>query len=137
VGAALTADAHADPDSPAWPRVGGVMIAMLVLTVYFAVVAMTGGYLVSQLLTLRSFEAVRSGLQQELGAADLALFAVKALGLGAIVALSARRAARNPTESVGSEAVGRAFVASLLAAMLYSGAVTVAFYLWRGPPLPP
>lgn len=133
-GAGLTGLAASEPEAPAWPRIGALAIATPVLTIYFAAVAVTGGYLVSQLLTLRTFEAVRAGLVQELAPSDLVLFLVKTAGLGAIVGLCALRAGRRPADE---DAPGRAFAATLLVAMLYSGAVTVAFYLWRGPPLPP
>ena len=119
-------------------RVLGMVVSVLALTVYFGAVAIVAGYLTSQLLTLRSFDAVRDGLQQELRLLDLPLFLVKSAGLGAIVALSAQPA---PAEGRSTQPIAalvrRAFATSVLACMAYSGAVTFAFYALVGPPAPP
>jgi phospholipid/cholesterol/gamma-HCH transport system permease protein len=117
----------------------GTIVSMLALTVYFGVVAILAGYLTSQLLTLRSFEAVKGGFQQELRWLDLPLFVVKGAGLGAIVGRCARSrpgaSPGSPTEiAVWSR---RAFTASLVGCMAYSGCATVVFYALVGPPAPP
>ena len=119
-------------------RVLGMVVSMLALTVYFGAVAIVAGYLTSQLLTLRSFDAVRDGFQQELRVLDLLLFFVKGAGLGAIVAWSAQRGpAENASTQPIAVSVRRAFATSVLGCMAYSGAVTLVFYALVGPPAPP
>lgn len=135
-GATLCAESR--DGSPDWPRVLGSAIAVVCLAVHFAAVAMLGGFLVSQLLTLRTFEAVRSGLEQELAWFDLPLFVVKAGGLGAIVATIACRlplAGRSTTALAA--AMGRMFTLALLVCALYSAGITGALYAWLGAPPPP
>jgi ABC-type transporter Mla maintaining outer membrane lipid asymmetry permease subunit MlaE len=122
-----------------WPRIAATSIASLALAIHFAAVAIIGAFLVSQLVTLRTFDAVREGLQRELAWFDLPLFAGKSLGLGMIVgwfgchfAIEARS---SPSEI--ARASSRAFVSSLMAGAVYSIGLTIVLYAIIGAPQPP
>jgi len=128
-----------DADDGGSPRLLGTMISMLALTVYFGAVAILAGYLTSQLLTLRSFEAVQDGFQQELRWLDLPLFVLKGAGLGAIVGACSRSRPGDQRTSPADVAASarRAFAASVVACMAYSGCTTMLFYAVVGAPAPP
>jgi ABC-type transporter Mla maintaining outer membrane lipid asymmetry permease subunit MlaE len=120
-------------------RLAGGAVAALALAIYFAVLAMVGGYAVSQLLTIRTFAAVQSGVQQELGWIDLPVFVLKAGGLGALVAWRAATAQPGGSHSASAVArhTSRSFASSLVAAALFSATVTLLLYLLIGAPAPP
>ncbi len=120
-----------------YPRLIGVIVSVVVLTVYFSVVGIAGGYGVSLSITEPSFEALRAGFSGALVPADLALFLVKGAGLGSIVGwfschfgLEVRS---SPTE-VPKQA-SRAVVASLVGCIAFNTLVTAAFYWIVGPPV--
>ncbi len=119
------------------PRLVATVVSVLVLTVYFSVVAIAGGYLVSLAITAPSFAALRSGFAEAMVPADLALFAVKGVGLGTIVGwLSCHfglEVQSSPTEV--PQKASRAVVMSVLGAVVYNTAVTAAFYWLVGPPV--
>jgi ABC-type transporter Mla maintaining outer membrane lipid asymmetry permease subunit MlaE len=68
-----------------WPRIVASVVSVLVLTVYFAAIAVGGGYVVSMLVASPTFGALRSGFAAALVPLDLLLFVVKGTGLGLIV----------------------------------------------------
>lgn len=123
----------------AWPRVAGATIALSVLAVYFAAIAMFAGYATSQALTLRTFDAVRAGFQQELSWFDAPLFLFKTAGLGAIVGYVSLRFALEARASAAGVALAasRAYVWSLVGGGGFSIGVTVVRYVITGAPQPP
>ncbi len=112
------------------PRLVGAVVSVLVLIVYFSVVAILGGYLVSLLIIAPSFDALRSGFAQALSPADLALFLIKGVGLGTMVGwLSSHYGLEvmgSPTEV--PQKASRAVVMSLLGCVVFNTAVTAVFY---------
>lgn len=112
------------------PRLIGAVVSVLVLIVYFSVVAIAGGYAVSLLIIAPSFDALRAGFAQALSLADLPLFLVKGVGLGTLVGwLSCHYGLQvhgSPTEV--PQKASRAVVMSLLGCVVYNTAVTAAFY---------
>lgn len=120
-----------------WPRLVGVVVSVLVLMVYFAVVAIVGGYLVSVPIIPSSFAALRSGFSEALGAGDLFLFLGKGVGLGTIVGWSSchfgLQVSVSPTEV--PQMASRAVVTSLLGCVVFNTAVTAAFYWAVGSPM--
>lgn len=125
-------------DMASWPRIMGTMVASSALAVYFAVSGMLGAYLMSQALTVRTFDAVREGFHMELAWFDLPLFAVKTGGLGAIVAwLGSREARRAGTPADVAEASSRVFVRALMLGGVFSIGLTMALYALTGAPAPP
>jgi phospholipid/cholesterol/gamma-HCH transport system permease protein len=120
-----------------FPRLVGVVVSVLVLMVYFSVVAVLGGFVVSVPVISPSFGALRAGLEQALGVADLVLFLCKGIGLGAIVGwISCHYGLQvrgSPTEV--PQMASRAVVTSLLGAVIFNTGVTAAFYWAVGSPM--
>lgn len=121
-----------------FPRLVGSVVSVLALMVYFSVVAIAGGYLVSLLIISPSFDAMRHGFASALHPMDLGLYLVKGTGLGALVGwlcchygLEVRT---SPTEV--PQKASRAVVMSLLGCVVYNTAVTAAFYALVGSPMP-
>lgn len=137
-GTAMAADLRHHP-SAAHPRVLAIAIAVFALSIYFAMVAMLGGYMVSAAFTLRTVDAVHAGLQQELGWLDLPLFVLKTGGLGWLVGSLAHKNATTAKDDPVqiAEGASRTFVRSLLYGAVYSASLTFVLYLITGAPQPP
>ena len=120
-----------------FPRLVASIVSVLVLTVYFSVVSIAGGYLVSLAINAPSFTALRYGFAEALVPADLALYLVKGTGLGAIVGLLSchygLEVASSPTEV--PQMASRAVVMSVLGCVAYNTGVTAVFYWVVGPPV--
>lgn len=119
------------------PRLIGAIVSVLVLTVYFSVVAVAGGYSVSLLITAPSFSALRSGFAEALVPADLALFLAKGVGLGLIVGWLAchfgLEVKSSPTEV--PQKASAAVVMTLFGCVAFNLLVTAMFYWIVGPPI--
>ncbi len=119
------------------PRLIGAIASVLVLTVYFSVVAVAGGYTVSLLINAPSFSALRTGFAEALVPADLALFLVKGVGLGLIVGwLSCHfglEVKSSPTEV--PQKASTAVVMTLFGCVAFNLMVTAMFYWLVGPPI--
>jgi phospholipid/cholesterol/gamma-HCH transport system permease protein len=122
-----------------YPRVIATVISVLVLTVYFAAIAVGGGYVVSLLVASPTFGSLRSGFSAALVPFDLPLFLTKGTGLGLIVGWFSchfgLQVGSSPTE-VPMQA-SRAVVMTLVACVAYSTVVTVLFYWAVGVPTTP
>lgn len=119
------------------PRLGGAVVSVLLLMVYFSTVAILGGYLVSNLIISPSFEALRAGFTEALRPADFGLYLAKGVGLGTIVGLLACHfgldVKASPTEV--PQKASSAVVMAILGCVVWSTTVTVAFYAIYGPPV--
>ena len=119
------------------PRLLGVVVSVLALMVYFGVVAIVGGYIVSLPIIPSSFGALRAGFSEALGPADLLLFFGKGVGLGTIVGWASchfgLQVSVSPTEV--PQMASRAVVTSLLGCVVFNTAVTAAFYWAVGSPM--
>jgi phospholipid/cholesterol/gamma-HCH transport system permease protein len=120
-----------------WPRLVGCIISVMVLTVYFGMVAIMGGYAVGLVLDAASVTDLQSGFASALGVGDLVLYLVKSTGLGLIVGwlcchfgLSVQN---SPTEV--PQKASQAVIMSLLASVIFNTVVTAAFYWVVGPPI--
>jgi phospholipid/cholesterol/gamma-HCH transport system permease protein len=118
-----------------FPRITGVVVSVLVLTVYFSVLAITGSVIVA--LTLgASPAAIHSGVAQAIRVEDFVLYVVKGVGCGVIVGwmccFFGLQVKSSPTEVPLNSA--RAVVRSVLGCVVFSFAVTVAYYGWVGTP---
>jgi phospholipid/cholesterol/gamma-HCH transport system permease protein len=140
VGAEILALSSLGIDPPryvVWPRLVGVIVSVLTLMVYFSVVAIVGGYLVSLPIFPSSFGALRAGFAETLGPPDLLLFLGKGVGLGTIVGWAAchfgLQVSVSPTEV--PQMASRAVVTSLLACVVFNTAATAAFYWVVGSPM--
>lgn len=119
------------------PRIIATVVSVLVLTVYFSVVAIIGGYIVSLFMTSTSFAALRAGFAEALGPADLLLFLLKGTGLGVIVGWMSchfgLQVKTSPTE-VPRQA-SRAVMLSLFGCVAYNTLITACFYWLVGAPI--
>ena len=118
------------------PRLTAMVLSVLVLTVYFIVVAVGGAFLATVILGSPSPVAMRQGLAEMLSVADLVLFLVKGIGCGLLIGWMCCHfgfRVRTSTTEVPLM-TGKAVVRSVLGCVLYSFAVTVAFYTVVGPP---
>lgn len=113
-----------------WPRFIGSVVSVLVLTVYFGMIAILSGCVMGLMLGSSTFGDLQVGFASALNRADIVLYVVKCTGLGTLVGwlcchfgLSVEG---SPTEV--PEKASKAVIMSLLACVAYNTAVTAAFY---------
>jgi phospholipid/cholesterol/gamma-HCH transport system permease protein len=120
-----------------WPRVIASIVSVVVLMVYFSVIAVMSAALVGQSILGPSPVELRAGIGRALLPHDLVLFVSKGVGLGAILGWFSCHyglgVKSSPTE-VPRQA-SRAVVNTLLGCIAYDTALTVVFYWFAGPPL--
>lgn len=120
-----------------WPRLIGSIVSVLVLTIYFAMIAILGGFLIASFISSPSFDSIRSGFQEALRPTDLFLFLAKGVGLGTTIGVVCchygLRVQTSPTEV--PQAASRAVMLSLFSAVALNTAATVLFYWIEGPPI--
>lgn len=68
-------------------RVTGVMVAMFILTIYFNIAAVLGGYLFSSIFSRINFSSFINGFVSTLKVADLGVSAIKSIVFGLIISL--------------------------------------------------
>lgn len=119
------------------PRLVAAVVSVLVLMIYFSVVALFGAFVLAQLTANATWGSLYSGLSRGVMAFDLGLFLLKGVGLGTIVGwLSCHyglQVKSSPTEV--PQQASRAVVMSLLCGVVYSTFITALFYWVVGPPL--
>jgi phospholipid/cholesterol/gamma-HCH transport system permease protein len=120
-----------------WPRLVGAIVSVMVLTVYFGILAIMSGYLVGVFIGASTFSALQSGFAEALVPEDLALYLLKCTGLGLLVGwlschygLDVRS---SPTEV--PQQASKAVIMSLLTSVIFNTVVTAAFYMIVGPPV--
>ena len=119
------------------PRLVATIVSVLVLMIYFSVVAIFGAFVVAQLTATASWGSLYSGVSRGVMPFDLGLFLLKGVGLGAIVGWLCchygLQVKSSPTEV--PQQASRAVVMSLLCGVVYSTFVTALFYWLVGPPI--
>jgi phospholipid/cholesterol/gamma-HCH transport system permease protein len=119
------------------PRLVASIVSVLVLMIYFSVVAIFGAFVVAQLTATASWGSLYSGVSRGVMSFDLGLFLLKGVGLGAIVGWLCchygLQVKSSPTEV--PQQASRAVVMSLLCGVVYSTFVTALFYWFVGPPI--
>ena len=119
------------------PRLVASVVSVLVLMIYFSVVAIFGAFLVAQLTANASWVSLYSGVSRGVLPFDLGLFLFKGVGLGTIVGWLCchygLQVKSSPTEV--PQKASRAVVMSLLCGVVYSTFATVLFYWLVGPPI--
>jgi len=119
------------------PRLVASIVSVLVLMIYFSVVAIFGAFVVAQLTANATWGSLYSGVSRGVLPFDLGLFLVKGIGLGAIVGWLCchygLQVKSSPTEV--PQKASRAVVMSLLCGVVYSTFVTAMFYWIVGPPI--
>ena len=108
------------------PRFVGVMVAMIVLNIYFSVMGLLGSYLIASFIAQIPFADYGKNLLSVLTAGDLAVSMVKAVVFGGIVSLVSTYAGfsvnRASTEipQAGIKAVGKCFIWIIVADAMIS-----------------
>ena len=119
------------------PRLVATIVSVLVLMIYFSVVAIFGAFMVAQLTATATWGSLYSGVSRGVMPFDLGLFLLKGVGLGAIVGWLCchygLQVKSSPTEV--PQQASRAVVMSLLCGVVYSTFVTALFYWLVGPPI--
>lgn len=119
------------------PRLVASIVSVLVLMIYFSVVAILGAFTVAQLTAAATWGSLYSGVSRGVMPFDLGLFLLKGVGLGAIVGWLCchygLQVKSSPTEV--PQQASRAVVMSLLCGVVYSTFVTALFYWLVGPPI--
>ncbi|HVU01644.1 MAG TPA: ABC transporter permease [Polyangiaceae bacterium] len=120
-----------------WPRMTGAVVSVLVLTVYFGIVAITSAYLVGVWMGASTFQALQTGFAEALVVEDAALYLLKATGLGLLVGLLAchygLEVRVSPTEV--PQQASKAVIMTLLTCVIFNTLVTAGFYMVVGPPM--
>jgi phospholipid/cholesterol/gamma-HCH transport system permease protein len=120
-----------------WPRLTGAILGVLILTVYFGMIAILGACVVGVSMGAATFGALQSGFSEALLPADIALYFVKSGGLGVLVGwLSCHYGLDvrvSPTEV--PQKASQAVIMSLLGCVIYNTVVTAGFYMVVGPPM--
>ena len=117
------------------PRLIAVVVSVLVLIVYFGILALTGAFLIAAAFGQPDLDAMRLGIAATIGPADLALFLVKGMGCGALVGVVCCYFGLQ-VKSSSTEVpmmTGRAVIRSVLGCVVYNFATTVAFYTVGSP----
>jgi phospholipid/cholesterol/gamma-HCH transport system permease protein len=120
-----------------WPRLMGAVVSVLVLTIYFGMMAIMSGYLMGAWLGSSSFSSLQAGFSDALVPEDIVLYFVKCGGLGLLVGwfschygLGVRS---SPTEV--PQQASKAVIMSLLGSVMYNTALTAGFYMVVGTPI--
>jgi phospholipid/cholesterol/gamma-HCH transport system permease protein len=119
-----------------WPRMIGAIIGVMVLTVYFGMIAITSGY-VTGVVMGASFAALQAGFSEALVRGDFFLFFLKCGGLGLLVGwLSCHYGLEvrvSPTEV--PQKASQAVIMTLVTCVIYNAVITAGFYMIVGPPV--
>jgi len=119
------------------PRLIASVVSVLVLMIYFSVVAIFGAFVLAQLTSNVTWGSLYSGVSRGVMPFDLGLFLLKGVGLGAIVGWLCchygLQVKSSPTDV--PQKASRAVVMSLLCGVVYSTFVTAMFYWVVGPPM--
>lgn len=120
-----------------WPRMVGAILSVMVLTVYFGMIAILSGYVIGAAIGTSTFSSLQAGFAEAIVPEDLFLYLAKCGGLGLIVGwLSCHYGLEvqgSPTEV--PQKASKAVIRTLLAAVIYNTVVTAGFYMVVGPPI--
>jgi phospholipid/cholesterol/gamma-HCH transport system permease protein len=119
-----------------WPRMAGAIVGVMVLTVYFGIIAIMSGYMTGIVMGASSFAALQAGFSDALVRGDIVLFFLKCGGLGLLVGWFAchygLEVRVSPTEV--PQKASKAVIMTLLGCVIYNAIVTAGFYMVVGPP---
>jgi phospholipid/cholesterol/gamma-HCH transport system permease protein len=113
------------------PRIVGVTLAVICLNIYFAIVALVGGFVVSKLILPLTFQAYLRELIDSLTVSDLVFGLLKSLIFGLLIALTCTYhglTVRFSTIEVPQVAT-RGVVSAILSCVIFSVLLTLLFYL--------
>lgn len=118
------------------PRLVAVVTSVLVLMVYFGMLALVGAFSLAAASGTPDPAAMRAGLADTLALTDLALFMGKGVGCGAIVAVICCHYGMQVKGSITEVPLmtGKAVIRSVLGCVFYNFAATLAYYSAVGTP---
>lgn len=113
------------------PRIIGVTIAVICLSIYFDIVALLGGILVSMLILPVEFSTFLKELLASLSGGDLNVGFLKSLAFGLLISLTCTyhglSVRYSPIEV--PQAATRGVVSAILSCIIFNVAITLLFYL--------
>ncbi len=113
------------------PRIIGVTIAVICLTIYFNFMAMMGGFILSKMILTITFQAFLEQLMSSLMAKDLILGFLKSIFFGLLIVLTCTyhglTVRYSPIEV--PQAATRAVVSAILFCVTFNVLLTLLFYL--------
>jgi phospholipid/cholesterol/gamma-HCH transport system permease protein len=113
------------------PRLIGVTLAVVFLSIYFNFIALIGGFIVSKLALTLTFDAFLRGLIGSLSAADLGFGILKSAVFGILIALTCTyhglSVRISPIEV--PQAATRGVVGAILSCVLFNAILTLLLYL--------
>jgi len=112
------------------PRIFGGVISLLLLIIYFDVIAIMGGYIISMSITSFPFSIFLETIARSITIADLLSTALKALVSGMIIPLTCTYFGFKPESLFQIPIfVSKAVIRSLFAVFVLNALVSVLFYL--------
>jgi ABC-type transporter Mla maintaining outer membrane lipid asymmetry permease subunit MlaE len=118
------------------PRLLASVVGVLVLTVYFSILAIAGCFATAYILGSPSLSAMLSGLTAAIDIMDLPLYVLKGGGCGLLVGWLCCHfglLVRGSSTEVPAM-TGRAVIRALLGCVLFNFAVTIGYYAWVSKP---
>lgn len=113
------------------PRVLGCLISMLFLTIYFDVMAILGGFAISNIQMAIPMELYLHRIALSLNFNDIFVFLLKSVSFGIIIAVvsvyNGLKVKHFATEV--PQATTKAVISSVVACFLYNSALTIIFYM--------
>lgn len=113
------------------PRLLGIVISLVLLTIYFNIIGIFGGFLVAKITLSASFTVLFNNLMNAITYVDIIVAALKSIGLGIIIATISVYQGFNVKVSITEvpKAATKAVVNSLLCSFLFTSLLTVLFYI--------
>lgn len=113
------------------PRIMGVTIAVICLTIFFDLVALLGGFIISMLILPIDFTTFLKELMASLTGVDLSVGFLKSLAFGLLISLTCTyhglTVRYSPIEV--PQVATKGVVSAILSCIIFNVAITILFYL--------
>jgi len=118
------------------PRLIAVVVSVLVLMIYFGILALLGAAALAAIFGTPDLGSIRTGIADTVGLPDLPLFLVKGAGCGGLVAVICCHYGLQVKSSITEVPLmtGKAVIRAVIGCVLYSFVLTLAFYSVVGTP---
>jgi len=113
------------------PRLIGVTIAVISLTIFFDLIALLGGFLIAMLILPVDFITFLKELMSSLTGVDLSVGFLKSFAFGLLISLTCTYHGLNVRYSAIEvpQAATKGVVSAILACIIFNVAITILFYL--------
>jgi phospholipid/cholesterol/gamma-HCH transport system permease protein len=113
------------------PRIIGVTISVIALSIYFNLVAMVGGLILSTMISATKFSVLLHNIVHSLTFTDISISLVKSLLFGLIISLVCSYSGLSVKFSSTEvpQAATRGVVSSILSCFIINFFITLLFYL--------